>query len=124
MPTTTGPEGACPRVEAFPANATMPTSPISAALDNYTPISDAYPGIAELQDETPTGDSIDAVVAALVADPNVGRAIIVLATDGEPDRCEDPNPNTDPERATARQEVYTAVSSAFTNHARRTSPIS
>ncbi len=104
------PEGACPRVEALPANG---VSPISAALNNYTAISGAYPGIGALQDETPTGESVAAVVAALVADPNVGRAIIVLATDGEPDSCEDPNPGNN---SAARQLVYDAVESAYDDH--------
>lgn len=43
-------------------------------------------------DETPTGESISAVSAALLADPSRGPKIIVLATDGEPDTCAQPNP--------------------------------
>lgn len=44
------------------------------------------------QDETPTGESIEAVAAGLLADPSRGPKIIVVATDGEPDTCAQPNP--------------------------------
>lgn len=44
--------------------------------------------------DTPTGESIAAVAAALTGapDPPDGPQIIVLATDGEPDTCAVPNP--------------------------------
>jgi hypothetical protein len=58
--------------------------------------------------DTPTGDSIDAVVAALADDMSDGPKIIVLATDGEPDTCEIPNPQT------GQGEAIAAVENAFT----------
>ncbi|MBW2278466.1 MAG: VWA domain-containing protein, partial [Deltaproteobacteria bacterium] len=44
--------------------------------------------------DTPTGESIDEVAALLEADSHPDSKIIVLATDGEPDTCEVPNPQT------------------------------
>ncbi len=58
--------------------------------------------------DTPTGDSIDVVVASLADDMTDGPKIIVLATDGEPDTCEIPNPQT------GQVEAITAVENAFT----------
>lgn len=48
----------------------------------------SYP--SEDGEDTPTGDSIDALVGLIQADPPPpeGPTIIVLATDGEPDSCE------------------------------------
>ena len=45
-------------------------------------------------DETPTGESIDAVLADFRANPAPAgsKPIILLATDGEPDTCAQPNP--------------------------------
>jgi hypothetical protein len=40
---------------------------------------------------TPTGDSIDAIVPELAAFAEPGPKLIILATDGNPDRCEDPD---------------------------------
>ena len=58
--------------------------------------------------DTPTGDSIDVVAAALAADMTDGPKIIVLATDGEPDTCEVPNPQEGQEEAvTAAENAYT-----------------
>lgn len=43
--------------------------------------------------DTPTGESLAAVAAALAADTTIeGDKIIILATDGEPDTCDQPNP--------------------------------
>ncbi len=66
-------------------------SNVGAALDNRAPI-DAVFGPSGPQGDTPTGESIDAVLALLQADPNPGRKVIVLGTDGEPDTCAEPNP--------------------------------
>jgi hypothetical protein len=71
----------------------LPTQ-ISFDLDNSSDFGDdkiypySYPsGDGE---DTPTGDSIDALVGLIQADPppNDGPTIIVLATDGLPDSCE------------------------------------
>jgi hypothetical protein len=68
-------------------------SSVPASLDNLGPIDNVY-GPASPQGDTPTGESIDAVVNLLAADANVGRKVIVLGTDGLPDTCADANPNT------------------------------
>lgn len=63
-------------------------------LDNQVP-----------KNNTPTGDSIRAIVADFAAnppaDPNAPK-IIVLATDGAPDTCADRNPNDDRQPAAFR----------------------
>lgn len=69
------------------------------ALNNFQPIRTLLNG-APPKSNTPTGASIDAVVASFAANPpaNGSPKIIVLATDGLPDTCSDPNPpqQTDP----------------------------
>ena len=72
--------GVCPVITATPP-----------ALNNYGAIAASY-AANEPADETPTGESIAAVTPSLVMDPSEGNKIIVLATDGEPDTCAQPNP--------------------------------
>lgn len=62
-------------------------------------------------DETPTGDSIDALVSIIQSDPppSDGPTIIVLATDGEPDTCEQPNPQDGQAEAVAAATAAHAV---------------
>jgi hypothetical protein len=64
---------------------------VEPALDNLGPI-DAVFGSADPIDETPTGESLAAVAQALAAFEADGPKGIVLATDGEPDTCDVPNP--------------------------------
>lgn len=64
---------------------------VEPALDNRDPI-DAVYGPAVPIDETPTGESLAAVAQALADFQADGPKGIVLATDGEPDTCEQPNP--------------------------------
>ena len=92
----------------------LPTQ-IDFALNNSSNIGDdgqypySYPSSAGA--DTPTGDSIDALVDNIQASPppNEGPTIIVLATDGEPDSCEYPNPSNSTQRAQARGEAVTAA---------------
>lgn len=64
---------------------------VNVAMNNFTAIKAAYDK-ADPVDETPTGESITAVANKL-ADPKIpGPKYIVLATDGEPDTCAEPNP--------------------------------
>ncbi|MGH1344416.1 MAG: vWA domain-containing protein [Nannocystales bacterium] len=88
--------GACPvLVEEAPVVASLDA--ITATYEPESPTGD-----------TPTGDSIDAVVEALAADLTDGPKIIVLATDGEPDTCEVPNPQEGQvEAVTAAENAYT-----------------
>lgn len=90
---------------AGPVCPVMTTVP--PALGNHAAI-DAVYSMEGPQGDTPTGDSIDVVAAELVAFTEPGPKGIVLATDGEPDTCEEPNPqNGQLEAVTAAQNAYT-----------------
>ncbi|HWB77049.1 MAG TPA: vWA domain-containing protein [Nannocystaceae bacterium] len=79
---------------------------VPPALDNYDAI-DAVYGPAEPIDETPTGESLALVAAELAAFTEPGPKAIVLATDGEPDTCAEPNPqNGQPQTIAAVQAAY------------------
>ena len=83
---------------------------VSPELDNYDRI-DAVYGPADPIDETPTGASIDAVLDRLMMtpDPSTEPTIFILATDGEPDTCEQPNPQEgQPEALAAAERAYRA----------------
>ena len=84
---------------------------VEPALDNAGPITTEMSNAAPVED-TPTGESIDAVVAALQAFDEPGRKYIVLATDGLPDTCTMPDPETPEE-----QDDANAVSIAATEAA-------
>jgi hypothetical protein len=92
---------------------------VEFGLGNGPTISDtnifprSYP--SDAGEDTPTGDSIDALVDLIQANPPPaeGPTIIVLATDGEPDSCEYPDPSGgSPEQAFSRQEVVDAATRA------------
>lgn len=92
----------------MPANCPMVTK-VMPALHNFDAISTAYRGAEPIED-TPTGDSIDNVVAGLPKPaPDAPRepVILVLATDGEPDRCEELDPQN------GQAEAIDAVTRAF-----------
>lgn len=76
------------------------------ALDNYGAIAATWEA-SQPEDETPTGESIAAVTPTLVMDPSEGTKIIVLATDGEPDTCAEPNPQN------GQEESVEAAAAAF-----------
>lgn len=76
---------------------------VEAALDNREAIDIAY-GPANPNDETPTGESLQAVATSLSALDFEGPKAIVLATDGEPDTCETPNPQEGQPEALAAAE--------------------
>jgi hypothetical protein len=76
------------------------------AANNYAAIEQAYRA-AEPIDDTPTGDSIDAVLGDLgISDPDdqANPMVFVLATDGEPDRCEELDPQNGQAEAIAAVE--------------------
>jgi von Willebrand factor type A domain len=82
---------------------------VQVAVDNYESIKAKYP--ARTIAETPTGDAIEAVLQKLPSagvDTQVAPTIFVLATDGEPDRCEQLNPQM------GQQEAIDAVKHAHT----------
>lgn len=83
---------------------------VELAIDNYQGIKNKYP--ADTIADTPTGDAIEAVLKKIpegpVLDPiYAAPTIFVLATDGEPDRCEELNPQN------GQQEAIDAVKHAF-----------
>jgi hypothetical protein len=81
---------------------------VDPAIDNRNAIAGVYLSALPRSD-TPTGESIDAVADALVAYPEQGPKYIILATDGEPDTCAEPNPqNGQPESVAAAQAAYTS----------------
>jgi hypothetical protein len=85
-----------------PSNGNGPVCPllteVAPALNNHAAIAAQYDPNDWLW-ETPTGESVAAAAEALANEPDP-RAII-LATDGEPDTCAVPNPQTGQEDAKA-----------------------
>ena len=71
---------------------------VGFSLDNASAINAEYPMTYPRSGDwdTPTGESIDAVVASVQSNPPPaeGPTIIVLATDGEPNTCADPHNQT------------------------------
>jgi hypothetical protein len=96
----------------------LPTQ-VDFAIDNSVTIGNAtvYPPNYPGGEDTPTGDSIDALVSIIQSNPppEEGPTIIVLATDGLPDSCEIPDPSNDTERAETENEAVTAAENAFDN---------
>jgi hypothetical protein len=75
-------------------------TPVAPAMNNYAAIDAAYPVPTDaILDNTPTGESIDAASTLLQGVAELGQKVIVLATDGDPDSCAEPNSNgTNPPR--------------------------
>ena len=89
--------------------------PISVALNRVDAIAAAL-NAASPDDDTPTAESVTAVAQMLRAIPpgeEPGAKVIVLATDGEPDTCAQPDPMTSGERDAARAGSVAAVRAAF-----------
>lgn len=85
---------------------------VAPALNNYAAITAKYlPD--DWKGDTPTGESIEAAVKMLDAVSDPGPKVLVLATDGEPDSCADPNPGDAKGHDAARQLSVTAVQNAF-----------
>lgn len=64
---------------------------IPPALSNYDAIDTVFQ-LSEPVEDTPTGESLALVATDLAAFPEPGPKAIVLATDGEPDTCAQPDP--------------------------------
>jgi hypothetical protein len=94
-----------------PAECPIFDTQVDFAMDNFSEINMSYPASFPGGEDTPTGDSIDVLVDIIRADPPPaeGPTIIVLATDGEPDSCEVPDPNP---TAGARAEAVSAAGNA------------
>ena len=81
------------------------------ALNNYATIDAVYSQQNFIVGgDTPTGDSLTAITPDLVNFAEPGPKLIILATDGEPDRCEDPNAHD----AISQQESIDAAAAAYT----------
>jgi hypothetical protein len=81
------------------------------AMTDLSNFPSTFPG----GEDTPTGASIDAAVNIIQTTPPPadGPTIIVVATDGEPDSCEYPDPsNGSPEQTFSRDKVVTAAGDA------------
>lgn len=90
--------GVCPII-----NETLPTTG-----DNYQDIVDLFEANSPNRD-TPTAESIDAATANFVGAE--GPKVIVLATDGNPDRCDDANAHDAVSQALSETAVQNAFSS-------------
>ena len=87
--------GECPLLDEVPP-----------ALDNHAAIDAVYEAAEPIAD-TPTGDALEVVAGDLAAVMAEGPKAIVLATDGEPDTCAEPNPqNGQDEALAAAQAAY------------------
>ncbi len=93
----------CPRLTSRPR-----------AVDNYTPIRQMLLN-ANVIEDTPTAESIDAVVADFAANPPMAGSppIIVLATDGLPDTCADADPPNATRQNAVNALTVTAAQNAF-----------
>jgi hypothetical protein len=81
------------------------------ALNNAQAIEDLLAPPAVPIEDTPTGESVDAVVANF--QDNGNPRVIVLATDGLPDTCANHDPDTAEEQAAANVVAETSVVNAF-----------
>ncbi len=96
-----GTDPQCPRITKTPTRALNNGAAISSLLNGNNPAAD-----------TPTGESIRKVIDDFQANPPAGNSVpvILLATDGEPDRCADP----DAHDALSRQMSVDAAAAAYT----------
>jgi hypothetical protein len=86
------------------------------ALDNFGAI-DAVYALEQPINNTPTGESLAAVAAELASFNEPGPKLIILATDGDPDRCANPDGHdqvskdlaTDAAEAAFAQDIETVI---------------
>lgn len=89
---------------------------VAPALDNHDAIDQALRNLLDvdrLGEDTPTGESLEAVAEAFPPQQANDRRIIVLATDGEPDTCTDPDPEGGAAQQRARQRSEDAAKRVF-----------
>ena len=84
---------------------------VAPAMENYDAIFTPFDA-AGLEKDTPTTESIEAAVATLLENDEPGPKVIVLATDGDPDTCE----NADDHSRATQQKAENAVQTAFEMH--------
>ncbi len=85
------------------------TTSVPPAMDNYDEIAAVF-NANEPDGDTPTGASVRVSAEQLIADAEAQRRVIVLATDGEPDTCEDSG-----DEDMGRVQAVAAVKEAFAN---------
>jgi hypothetical protein len=111
----------CPRLPVD-GNPLAGSPRVDFDLGNGSTIGDTsvYPSTypSDAGDDTPTGDSIDALVGVIQSNPPPGEGptLIVLATDGDPDSCECPDPGH-PGCSVATPPRDEAVNAAWNAHA-------
>jgi len=95
-------------------------SPVGVSSINTLVVDAAYPSpmmgaptTSVLIDDTPTGESIDGAAKILQAVTDPGPKVIVLATDGEPDTCADPDPDGQAGNDRAKEVAIKATQDAF-----------
>jgi hypothetical protein len=87
--------GLCPILRQVPARAR-----------NYEPLNTLYQSLAPTGD-TPTGDALQQLVTELQAVPSRGPRAILLVTDGDPDTCQQPDPDEGlPQAVAAAQRAF------------------
>lgn len=64
---------------------------VDPTLNNADAMHDLYVSLSPVSD-TPTGESIVQVAQELADSDEVGPKVIIVVTDGEPDTCDEPNP--------------------------------
>lgn len=84
--------------DGFAGGACPSLNEVGASFGNHADIDAAY-AAAEPQEDTPTGAAIVAVADALEAQNVDGPKIIIVATDGEPDTCAEPDPQNGQQQA-------------------------
>ena len=96
------PIGECPRLTT-----------VNPAIDNHAGI-DAVYGPADVIEDTPTGDAVEAVLDGILSVPDRGDdpVIFIIATDGEPDTCLELDPQN------GQEEAIAAVERAYDNDIR------
>lgn len=93
--------GTCPRLTT-----------VAPAVNNESNIRATFQPAA-VMDETPTGDSLRAVLPDLLAVPSTDPKAIIIATDGEPDSCATPNPVNQMQGDAARAYAVSGAAQAF-----------
>jgi hypothetical protein len=79
---------------------------VSARPRNYEPLNTLYQSLAPTGD-TPTGDALQQLVTELQAVPSRGPRAILLVTDGDPDTCQQPDPDEGlPQAVAAAQRAF------------------
>ena len=91
------------------SNVTCPIlNEVPAQVRNYSPLNALYRSLRP-DGDTPTGDALQQVVTELEQKPSRAPRSILLVTDGNPDTCQQPNPDEgQPQAVAAAQRAFAA----------------